>query len=128
MRDIIDPVLVYKLLGDDPWRVGHDFVDPSAMPRRLAPFDVGHDRRRFMLRDEQVGADAHDQVHSRERKFCLAELQRMSAHTYKPNRSTQDGPARTRNETNHTPHRHKSEQAGLSEGDWYGTYAQEQPR
>ena len=40
MRNVIDVVFEKELLGDNPWRVWYDLVDPAAMTDSFASGDV----------------------------------------------------------------------------------------
>lgn len=82
MCDIVDLVLVDKLLCDDPGCVGDDLVDPATVPHTLATLGVGHDGWGLVFFDEGVGSDANNEMDDRERQFGLAKLEGMAGRNF----------------------------------------------
>jgi len=75
MRYIIDVVLLYECSVDDPRSIRDDLVHPTTMSDCFAAFCVVHNTLELIVFDLFVVVHTNEEVHIRERKLCLAQLQ-----------------------------------------------------
>jgi hypothetical protein len=78
VRDKVDPVLVQKGARDDPGRARDHLVRPAAVPHRLEPLFLRHDRLPFVAVRVSVGADADDERRVRVEALGLLERARVA--------------------------------------------------
>lgn len=78
VRHVIDVVLADECSVDDPRSIRNDFVRPTTMPDCFAAFCVVHNTLELVLFDLFVVVHTDEEVHIRERKLCLTQLQRVA--------------------------------------------------
>lgn len=78
VRHIIDVILLYECSVDDPRSIRDNLVHPTAMSDCFATFCELHNTLELMLFDLFVVVHTNEEVHIREGKLCLAQLQRVA--------------------------------------------------
>ena len=74
MGDIVDLMFLEPRLVDDPGSIRQNLVCPSTMSDGLTPLGVGHDRSRFVLGAEYIGAHTDQKLDLWERQLGLTKL------------------------------------------------------
>lgn len=75
---IIDALRDEECVGERPYRVGNDLVDPTTVAEELTALHVREPGLRTMLSTRLVWKDPDHEVHGGEREFGLTQLQHVS--------------------------------------------------
>lgn len=78
VRHVIDVVLVDERSVDDPRSIRNDLVCPTTMSDCFAAFCVVHNTLELIMFDLFIVVHTNEEVHIRERKLCLTQLQRVA--------------------------------------------------